>query len=157
MGPSLRFRHGISLASGSTAFCNFLELLDYKALNNKYLTFVAQGDKKAAEDQGRGESFGMEHWDEMAYYNNNILSYPSAISATDTASEQAREAGIPAANIITTTAGDIDDPRGGFAYSLKTDAVRFREKLFDCKEIISAISLIHLNLAQKLFVPCAHK
>lgn len=133
------------LVKKSSDDTNNKEGLDYKALNNKYLTFVAQSDKKAAEDQGRGESFSIEHWDEMAYYTNNELSYQSALSAADTAGDQVREAGIPAANIITTTAGDIDDPRGAYAFSIKSDALNFTERLFDCKDQTELKSIISSN------------
>lgn len=108
------------------------EGLEYKALKNKYITFVSQSDKKTAMAQGRGQSHGFQHWDEMAYYTNNNLSYEAASSATNTAMEQVRKAGIPCSNIITTTAGRLSDPWGRYAHSIKSDCIRFSEKLYDC-------------------------
>nr|DAQ06652.1 MAG TPA: large terminase [Caudoviricetes sp.] len=107
----------------------------YSALNNEYLTFVAKPDKRAAEDQARGNSLAWEHWDEVVYYDNIDLSFPTATSAMDTARPQCVESGCPAAVLLTSTAGDIDDPRGRFAFTMVRNAMRFHEKIYDCEDI----------------------
>lgn len=110
---------------------NNKEGIFYDALKNGFLTFVAQSDKQAAGDQARGQSFVVEHWDEISYYNNIDLSFDSATAGMDTAGELARKMGIPSAIIMTTTAGDLDDPRGRWCYRTACDALRFTEKLYD--------------------------
>lgn len=107
----------------------------YAALKNQYKTFVAQSDKQAAMDQGRGESFSWEHWDEISYYDNNFLSFSSAIAATNTQGPQTRANGLPCALLITTTAGDIDSEKGMYAFNMKNDCLRFTEKLYNCKDV----------------------
>lgn len=108
------------------------EGLSYAAFENQYLTFVAQKDKRAAQGLGRGPTISVQHWDEFAYFSNNDLSFGSALASTDTASEQARAFGLPACNIITTTAGDLSDPAGRYAFEIKSGCVRFTETFYDC-------------------------
>lgn len=111
------------------------EGLEFKPFSNKYMTFVAQNDRRKAAGQGRGQSFIDEHWDELGYYVNNHLSFPSAQSATDAAQPQARDNGIPCATIITTTAAMLEDPSGMYAHSMKCKAFRFTEIIYDCQDI----------------------
>jgi len=124
---------------------NNKEGVSYDALNTKLTTFVSQSDKQAAGDQARGQSFFTESWDETVYYNNIHLSYPSAIAAMDTAAPLAKETGLPAAVIMTSTAGDIDDPRGRWCYLLACDAFRFTERLYDCANRDELWSMVHHN------------
>ena len=124
---------------------NNKEGVSYEALNTKLLTFVSQNDKQAAGDQARGQSFATESWDEVVYYNNIHLSYPSAIAAMDTAAPLAKETGLPAAVLMTSTAGDIDDPRGRWCYLLACDAFRFTEKLYDCQNRDELWNMVHHN------------
>ena len=129
----------------TAADSNNKEGVSYDALNTKLTTFVSQSDKQAAGDQARGQSFFSESWDEVVYYNNIHLSYPSAIAAMDTAAPLAKESGLPAAVIMTSTAGDIDDPRGRWCYLLACDAFRFTEKLYDCANRDELWSMVHHN------------
>lgn len=107
------------------------EGLVYKKNKTAYITFVALGDKKNAAAQGRGQSHAYQHWDEFAFYTNNDLSYPAAKIATNTAGAQVRAAGIPCANMITTTAGDLSTNVGQFAYDIKAACMPFTEMLYD--------------------------
>ena len=124
--------------------------LIYDTLNTSYKTFTSQKDKRAAANQGRGETFVSGHHDEFVYHYNNDISYPASLSATYTAAEQARSLGIPCANIITTTAGDLDDPRGEYAYSVAQNSMRFTERMFDIptrakfKEVVKYNSIIEM-------------
>ena len=124
---------------------NNKEGVRYDKLNNEYKTFVSQTDKRAAADQGRGESFSDEHFDEFAYYTNNHLSYSAATSATDAAAPQTRESGLPAANIITTTAGELDEARGEYAYGVACSCMTFSETLFDCKNVKELRTMVKDN------------
>ena len=110
------------------------ETLEYKKNKTKYITFVASIDKKRAEAQGRGESLIWQHWDEFAYYSNNELSYPSAISASDTVGEIAREQGMPAAHLLTTTAGFTSTSEGKYAYQFKNRSLRFNDHFYDVED-----------------------
>ena len=115
------------------------------------MTFVAQTETRAAGDQARGQSLVMEHWDEVVYYNNIDLSYPSAIAGMDTAGAQARQAGLPSAIIMTSTAGDIDDPRGRWCYRLACDAMRFSEKVYDCECKQELMNILRANSKNLFF------
>ena len=126
------------------------EGLEYKPFKNKYITFVAQKDKKSAGTQGRGESLAIEHWDEMAHYVNNELSYQSAISATAAAAEQVRNNGIPCANIITTTAGRLNEDCGRYAYGIKDQCMRFDESLYDCETKAALLDILKLASTNKM-------
>ena len=110
------------------------EGLSYTALNNEYKTYVAQGDKLSAAKQARGDTIPLQHWDEFAYYRNNDLSYPSAMATMDTASRIAIAAGLPSCRILTTTAGQLANPAGAYAYRIKSHAARFREYVYDLKD-----------------------
>jgi hypothetical protein len=122
----------------------------YADLDNEYKTFVAQSDKQAAADQGRGESFAWEHWDELSYYDNNHLSYPSATTAASTQMDQVKASGLPCAMMITTTAGDIDSEKGMYAFMMKNQCLRFTEKLYDCKNKEELYRLLHDNSENKM-------
>ena len=124
---------------------NNKEGIFYDALKNGLMTFVSQSDKIAAGDQARGQSFAVESWDEVAYYNNIHLSYDAATAGMNTAGEQARASGVPSAVIITTTAGDIDDPRGRWCYKTVCDCMRFHDTLYDCKNVVELKDIIHNN------------
>ena len=124
---------------------NNKEGIYYNHLKNGFLTFVAQSDKQAAGDQARGQSFAVENWDETAYYNNIDLSYDAATAGMDDAGDKARAAGLPSAVLQTTTAGDIDDPRGRWCYHTACEALRFTENLYDCKDQIDLMNVIRGN------------
>lgn len=117
---------------GSAFNTNNQETIEYKPYKNKYITFIAQSDKKRAAKQGRGESYIWSHWDELAFYTNNDLSYPSAISASETVGPLAIKNGLPCATLITTTAGFTSTPEGKYAHSIMSKAMRFSEKIYDC-------------------------
>mgnify|MGYP000846989112 CR=1 FL=1 len=127
------------------------EGLSYDILNNSYKTFVAQADSIAAAKQGRGETLVAQHWDEFAYYKNNRLSFPSATSASDAASTQARRSGLPAANTITTTAGYIDSPEGEYAYGVKSECMRFNELIYDLDSKDTLMDVVRSNSKNLMF------
>lgn len=133
------------LVHQTAADTNNKEGLAYDYLKTEFMTFVAQSDKTAAGDQARGQSISSMHWDEVAYYNNIHLSYDSAKAAMDDAGEKALEIGLPSAVIMTTTAGDIDDPRGRWCYRQICDAMRFTETLYDCKNREALMDIVRMN------------
>ena len=117
--------------TGSKYSTDNQESLLYRPNNSKYITFVANPSKRVADQQGRGDSLIWQHWDEFSYYVNNSLAYPSAIAASETVGRIARDVGIPAAHMITTTAGFTESKEGRYAYNFKNKALRFTEHLFD--------------------------
>ena len=129
----------------SMADTNNKEGIGYDALKTELVTFVAQNDKTAAGDQARGQSLAVEHWDEICYYDNIKLSYPSATAGMDAAGEQAMLAGLPSAILMTSTAGDIDDPRGKWSYLMACNALRFTEKLYDCRDRQELLDILRTN------------
>ena len=129
----------------SAADSNNKEGVHYAALDTQLQTFLAQADKQAADRLGRGATLAVESWDEIAYFVNNHLSWSSAKAAMNRAAPAAREAGLPATAIITTTAGDIDDKWGAFAYKMVTDAVRFTEKFYDVNDVSHLKRLVDHN------------
>lgn len=110
------------------------EGLTYKELGNKFITYIGPADRKAAKSLARGQSFIYEDWDEFAYIRNNKDCYGAATSARNTAGRQAREHGIPVANLISTTAGMLSDPSGAFAFHIKSRAYRFNERVYDLED-----------------------
>jgi hypothetical protein len=118
------------------------ESIEYRPNKTKYITFVACPSRKVADGQGRGYSFVSTHWDEFAFYENNDLSYPAAIAATDTAMPNARANGLPCANLITTTAGYTATPAGKYAYDIKNKALRFDESLYDLEDRDALVEIL---------------
>ena len=110
------------------------EGISYHELNNEYKTFCASADRLSAAKQGRGETIPLLHIDEMAYYKNIDLSYPSISATMDTAGKLARQAGLPTCKILTTTAGMLANPAGAYAYRIKSHAARFREIIYDLSD-----------------------
>lgn len=113
---------------------NNKEGITYAALNNAYKTFTAQSEVQSAIDQGRGQSLAITHWDEFAFYKMNWLSFPAATATTDTAAAQLKATGVPVCNIITTTAGRLDEKRGKYAFKIRSQCLQFTEHLFDLKD-----------------------
>ena len=133
------------LISPSVADSNNKEGVTYAELGTQLQTFIAQMDKQAADRLGRGNSLAVEMWDEIAYFVNNDLSWSSATAAMNSAAPAARETGLPAAIIITTTAGDMDDKWGNFAYKMVCDALRFTEALYDVEDRAHLMDILRTN------------
>lgn len=121
------------------------EGVKYHEHNVEYRTYVATGDKNRAAEMARGDTIISEHWDEFAWFTNNMLAYPAAISATDKGMVLARKAGMSVANVITTTAGRLDDKRGAYAYSVKSECMVFSEILYDSKNINDLLEILQKN------------
>lgn len=126
------------------------EGISYHSLNTKCRTKVAQANKKAARALCIGETVPTQFWDEFAYIVNNKISYEAALPAISTASEQAREAGIPCASILSTTAGDLQDPAGKYAFTIKNNAMKFYEGLYDVKNIEELTKILDINSTNRI-------
>lgn len=124
--------------------------LDYKALNNKYLTYIGQKDKIAANKVGRGSTAPVLHFDELAFIPNIKITFPAIMASTNTARKVAAKSGQMHSNIYTTTAGDPSTEEGEFALEILNKAMPFTEKLFDCKDIEAAHKMVATNSENKL-------
>lgn len=127
------------------------EGLSYNIRKNKFLTYVARMDEYGADNLGRGMSTPIQIWDEFGYFKNNHISYPAAVSATNAAVDSARAAGMPAFNILATTAAMLDTQEGAYAYSLLSSAMRFSEHIYDCKNRQDMLSILEKNSVRKMF------
>lgn len=124
------------------------EGLSYTKLENEYKTFVPPTSQRAASGLASGESFAFVHWDELPEFQHNYLAWPNVVSTTSTAQPNARKAGIPAANLITTTASMLDSKEGKYAHDIKAGALRFRETFYDSEnknEVTEALSQNSVN------------
>lgn len=110
------------------------EGLRYDALNNKYLPRIGSKEKVAARKIGRGGTIPIWHFDEFSYISNIEITYSVVINSTSKAVELAKKYEQPYGNLITTTAGDPSTASGKFALNMLNDAMKFSEKLYDCKD-----------------------
>lgn len=119
--------------------------LDYKSLNNKYLTYIGQKDKIAANKVGRGSTAPVLHFDELAFIPNIRITFPAIMASTNTARQNAAKAGQVHSNLYTTTAGDPSTDEGAYALDILTKAMRFTEHLYDCKDREAAHEMVAKN------------
>ena len=126
------------------------EGLSYDIFKNKFTTYVARMDEYGADNLGRGMSTPIQVWDEFGYFRNNHISYPAAVSATNAAVDSARAAGMPAFNILATTAAMLDTEEGAYAYSVLSDAMRFSERLYDCDDRTRLLEIIDKNAVDRM-------
>lgn len=117
----------------------------YDKLGNEYMTFTAQIDPRSAENKGRGQSFGLIHIDEAAWFRYIDITYDVATGAMGAASEQALEQNLPTCVILTTTAGKTANPSGKWAYNYMLNSLRFTELLYDCTDRDHLMSMIKNN------------
>lgn len=119
--------------------------LDYKSLNNKYLTYIGQKDKIAANKVGRGSTAPVLHFDELAFIPNIRITFPAIMASTNTARQNAAKAGQVHSNLYTTTAGDPSTDEGAYALDILTKSMRFTEHLYDCKDRAAAHEMVAMN------------
>ena len=124
------------------------EGISYTALNNKYLTFVAQKSKVGAEGLGRGMTLGLQHWDEVAYFANIDISYPVAVNSTIAAIKSSKANNQLYGNMLTTTAGELNTKHGRYAHKLACSSLPFTERLYDCNNREELLELVADNSRQ---------
>ena len=126
------------------------EALSYTTLGNKYTTFLGQKSISGAEKLGRGMTVPSQHWDEPAFMSNIDITYPIAISTTNTAIEMAKKYNQPYGNMLTTTAGVLNTPEGTFVHNLMTNSLNFTEKLYDLNNVTELINIVKDNSRQQM-------
>lgn len=102
--------------------------------NNKILTALPANSEKDAIGAGRGFTSPIIMIDESAFCSNIDGSYPSMMSSTDAASDEARRAGVPTFRLFPCTAGDKGSKEGKFMHDVYNRAARWQEQFFDCKD-----------------------
>jgi len=125
------------------------EILTCKALENKYLTAVAQKDKDQAHNLGRGLTAPVIQTDEGPFCPNIKISYPVMMGSTRAARELAEENGTFYGNIITTTAGDLLTESGRYMYKLIHEGMPWDERILDCANRMDALAFIKENSRNK--------
>lgn len=129
------------------------ESISYTPFNNKYITFVAQKNELAAEAKGRGLTVPVLHIDEAAYFSLFHITYPSVVSATTAARQNAEANNQSNAIILTTTAGRLDTKEGQYLYDIIQDCYIFNETLYDCKDKEDLRKKIKLH-SKRMMVYC---
>lgn len=107
------------------------EEVKYGALNNTYATKTAQQTLAGAYNAGRGGTVLVNQFDEMPFCANIDISYPVLMNAKNAAVQSARAAGVPFADMITTTPGRLDTKSGRYVYDILTKCLFFSEKFYD--------------------------
>lgn len=126
------------------------ERIEYKPLNNNYSTLVAQSNKIAAEKKGRGSTVPIIHIDEPSYSDLIHITYPSMISAMNTAVEHAKKFNQLHGILISTTMGRLDTDEGVFVDSLIKKSFNFSETLYDLDGNADLKKIIKKNSKQQM-------
>jgi len=125
---------------------NNTEKITINALNNVYTTSVAQPSTKGALKLGRGATIQNVHIDEAAFIKNIDITLPALLAATGAARDNAKAAGEPYGNILTTTAGYLNSKEGKYVYEeIYKKAMPWTEKLYDCKNEEELVDVIRKN------------
>lgn len=134
------------------------ESISYFKKKNVYSTFAAAIDKVNAGNVARGHTLTVIHFDEVAFIRYNWITVPAAQAAKLKAAKTAREKGLPAPTIYTTTAGNPDTDTGAYALSIFEDAAYFNETMFDLENHDALIDLIDVSAPKRrLFLEFSYK
>lgn len=121
------------------------ELVTYNERNNQIRLLVGAGDEKGAYRVGRGASTTTQQWDEFPYIRQNEIAYTSGSASTLAMHEIAEQNGDPFGIFFTTTAGRQDDRDGAYAYKLYSNAARWSDSYYDCRNTEEVIERVHRN------------
>jgi len=124
---------------------NNSEEIEYAALGNTYDSYVAQNSSSGADSLGRGMTTPNQHWDEVAYFLNIDITYPTAIASTGTAVDNAKKNNQPYGNILTTTAGKLNTREGKYVHDMICSSLVFTEHLYDSKCLDDLHDLVKMN------------
>lgn len=109
------------------------EEMSVKSLGNMYRGHLPNKSPKAALNVGRGLTSPIFEVDEAAFFYNIAISLPAAFAAGTAARNLAKLKNEPYGNILSTTAGKLDDPDGAYIYSLLVNSATWSEKFLDCQ------------------------
>lgn len=108
------------------------EELKISRLGNHYLGLLPANSPKDANNVGRGMTAPTFQFDEAAFFRYIYISAPAALAAGTAARDSAEAKGEPYGTIFTTTAGELDEPEGRWAYNWLSAGAVWNECLFDC-------------------------
>lgn len=125
---------------------NNTEQITVNALKNKLNTFLPRSSEKDANNVARGFGAPFNHIDEGPFCTNSHISIPAMLSAGNAVRDRAKDAGTPYCNILTTTAGKLDTPEGGFIHSKYIlESMPWSESLLDRKNVIDLEEYVRRN------------
>ncbi|MGL5261787.1 MAG: hypothetical protein ACRC9P_05320, partial [Bacteroides sp.] len=130
---------------------NNTQEITYNALNNKYLSALPPMDEGAAEGFGRGLRLPSKQVDEFAFLRYNWVFWPVMLGTALAAKEQAKNTGLPYADILTTTAGRLSSRTGAYAYEFVKRSLKFHEKFYDMKDGEELQALLKKNTSTNMF------
>lgn len=113
-----------------------------KIFNNRLVAKTVGTTPAMANKVGKGGTFSIEFFDEVAVYPNLELVLGAAAPAFKTASDNARKGGFPTYMYLTSTPPDMSSVQGEFLYKMvKTQALKFEPYMFDLstKELASLL------------------
>lgn len=129
---------------------NNTEMITNKALNNSYITAVAQASPKNALKVFRGFSIPNFHGDELAFCVNNRITVPSMLAAGNTARKNAELNGAPYGTIFTTTAGYLNTEHGIYAREVYDESLPWYEVLLDTPDRKTLEDVIRKNNRKRM-------
>lgn len=109
------------------------EMVTYMALENKYITGVAQGSETAANNMGRGFTTPLIQIDEGPFIKFIEATLTAALGGGLAARKEAARNGLPYCNIFTTTAGKKDSRDGRYMYEMFSKAAKWTEAWLDAE------------------------
>lgn len=103
-----------------------------KIFGNRLIAKTVGTTPAMANKVGKGGTFSIEFFDEVAVYPNLELVLGAAAPAFKTASDNARKGGYPTYIYMTSTPPDMSTAQGEYLYNLvKTQALKFEPYMFD--------------------------
>lgn len=121
------------------------EQISVGAFNNVYHTAVARSSEVDAASIGRGLTVACHRIDEFAFIKNIEVTLSSLMPTATKARESAKANNLPYGNIFTTTAGYLNTKEGEYGYKVYNECLKWRETLFDCKDLPTLEDTIKKN------------
>ena len=126
------------------------QALSYAALTTKYTTYVAQKEVMAADIIGRGNSAAFTHVDESEYFDNLRTTYPAMYASITKSMNQAKEIGLPAGVIVTTTTGRLEEDACQYCMEIVERTMKFTEALYDSENKEQLYDLLDNNSTNRM-------
>lgn len=134
--------------------------LTNKEYGNEMFTGVAQSSVTAADNLGRGSTSPNNQIDEGPFCKLIHVTFPTFLSSSNAARENAKKHGSFYGNIYTTTAGKLDTVEGAYMFDLFSSGMVFDErKLFNATNERELNLIVQTNAKGKnlVFVSLSHR
>lgn len=119
-----------------------------KGWDNKVKGSLSSSSPKQAEKVGRGFTAGTNLVDEAGFIENLAIALGALLMSGNAARSAAERNGNAYGTILATTAANIDDRDGGYAYSILTGSTVWDEKFLDLPDLKTLNELVYKNSAQ---------